>query len=47
MPKITILCTYINRPESLKWTLKSLLQYDPKDFSVIIVDDNSKEDIIF
>ena len=44
--KTTILMTYTNRPESLKWTLKSLLQYDSKDFNVIIVDDNSTEDII-
>ncbi len=46
MPKITILLTYLNRPESLKWTLKSFLKYDPEDFNVIIVDDNSKEDIV-
>jgi glycosyltransferase involved in cell wall biosynthesis len=38
--------TYLNRPESLQWTLKSLLQYDPKSFNVIIVDDNSEKDII-
>ena len=43
---ITILMTYINRPESLKWTLKSFLKYDPKDFNVLIIDDNSKEDIV-
>jgi len=44
--KATILMTYINRPESLKWTLKSFLKYDPKDFNVLIIDDNSKEDIV-
>jgi glycosyltransferase involved in cell wall biosynthesis len=38
--------TYLNRPESLKWTLKSFLQYDPKDFNVVIIDDNSKEEIV-
>lgn len=43
--KITILLTYLNRPESLQWTLKSFLKYDPKDFEVLIIDDNSKEDI--
>jgi Glycosyl transferase family 2. len=42
---ITILFTYLNRPESLKWTLKSFLKYNPRDFNVLIVDDNSKEDI--
>jgi len=44
--KVTIVMTYLNRPESLKWTLKSFLKYDPKDFNVIIVDDNSTENII-
>jgi glycosyltransferase involved in cell wall biosynthesis len=44
--KITILLTYLNRPESLQWTLKSFLKYDPEDFEVLIIDDNSKEDII-
>jgi len=43
--KITILMTYLNRPESLQWTLKSFLKYDPKDFDVLIIDDNSIEDI--
>lgn len=43
--KVTILLTYLNRPESLQWTLKSFLQYNPKDFNVLIIDDNSKEDI--
>jgi glycosyltransferase involved in cell wall biosynthesis len=42
---ITILMSYINRPESLKWTLKSFLKYDPRDFNVVIIDDNSKEPI--
>lgn len=37
--------TYLNRPDSLQWTLKSLLRYDPKDFNVLIIDDNSKEPI--
>ena len=44
--KVTILMTYLNRPESLAWTLKSFLKYDPNDFDVLIVDDNSTEDII-
>jgi len=44
--KVTILMTYLNRPESLVWTLKSLLKYDPLDFDVLIVDDNSTEDIV-
>jgi glycosyltransferase involved in cell wall biosynthesis len=43
--KTTILLTYLDRPESLQWTLKSFLQYDPKDFNVLIIDDNSKEPI--
>jgi glycosyltransferase involved in cell wall biosynthesis len=43
--KAVILMTYLNRPESLQWTLKSFLKYDPKDFEVLIIDDNSKEDI--
>ena len=43
---ITILMTYLNRPESLKWTLKSFLKYDPTDFNVLIIDDNSTEDIV-
>ena len=43
--KTVIVMTYLDRPESLKWTLKSFLQYDPKDFNVVIIDDNSKEDI--
>jgi glycosyltransferase involved in cell wall biosynthesis len=43
--KVTILLTYLNRPESLQWTLKSFLKYNPKDFTVLIIDDNSKEDI--
>lgn len=43
--KVKILMTYLNRPESLQRTLKSFLQYDPEDFSVLIIDDNSKEEI--
>jgi glycosyltransferase involved in cell wall biosynthesis len=43
--KAVILMTYLNRPESLQWTLKSFLKYDPKDFEVLIIDDNSTEDI--
>jgi glycosyltransferase involved in cell wall biosynthesis len=43
---ITIFIIYQNRSESLKWTLRSLLKYDPKDFNVLIIDDNSREDII-
>lgn len=44
--KITVVMTYLNRPESLKWTLESLKHSAVKDFNVIIVDDNSTEDII-
>lgn len=44
--KITILLTYLNRPESLQWTLKSFLKYNPKDFNVLIIDSDSSEDII-
>ena len=40
---ITILMTYLNRPESLQWTLKSFLQYNHKDFEVVIIDDNSNK----
>lgn len=43
---ITIVCTYHNRPDSLQWTLKSFLKYDPKDFNVLIINDNSDNDII-
>jgi len=46
MPKITIVCTYYNRQAQLSKTLESLRKYNPADFNVIIVDDNSPEDII-
>jgi len=43
---ITIVCTYFDRQKQLNKTLESFLQYDPKEFSVVIVDDGSPEDII-
>jgi glycosyltransferase involved in cell wall biosynthesis len=43
---IAIVATYYNRQEQLTNTLHSFLQYDPKDFFVVIVDDGSPEDII-
>ena len=42
---IGIVATYFNRQAQLKNTLDSFLQYDPKDFFVVIVDDGSPEDI--
>jgi len=42
----TIMIAYINRPQQLDKTLRSLLKYDPKDFNVIIIDDGSIDDII-
>jgi glycosyltransferase involved in cell wall biosynthesis len=44
--KIAIVCTYISRQAQLINTLNSFLQYDPKDFVVIIVDDGSPQDIV-
>lgn len=37
--------TYFNRQAQLIKTLESFKKYNPKDFNVIIVDDNSPEDI--
>jgi glycosyltransferase involved in cell wall biosynthesis len=44
--KIAIVCTYLSRQEQLDRTLLSFLQYNPKDFVVIVVDDGSPEDIV-
>lgn len=38
---ITIVMTYFQRPLQLLKTLESFRQYDPKEFSVVIVDDGS------
>lgn len=46
MSKIGIVMTYISRQAQLNNTLNSFLQYDPKDFFVVIVDDGSPQDII-
>lgn len=43
---ITIMIAYINRPQQLDKTLKSLLQYNPEEFNVVIIDDGSLDDII-
>ena len=43
---ITIVMTYFNRQAQLNRTLESFKKYDPNDFNVIIVDDNSPDDII-
>jgi GT2 family glycosyltransferase len=43
--KISIVMTYYLRPIQLLKTLESFRQYNPADFNVIIVDDNSPEDI--
>jgi len=42
----TVIMTYHNRPESLAWTLESLKHSSVKDFNVLIINDNSAEDII-
>lgn len=42
---ISIVMTYFNRQAQLIKTLESFKKYNPKDFNVIIVDDNSPEDI--
>ena len=44
--RISIVMTYFNRRLQLINTLESFQKYDPQDFNVIIVDDNSPEDII-
>lgn len=43
MPKLTIVLTYFQREKQLLKTLESFRQY--KDISVVIVDDNSPDDI--
>ena len=45
MPKLSIVCTYYQRQVQLNKTLESFKQYNPDDFNVIIVDDNSPDDI--
>ena len=44
MPKLTIVTTYFNREKQLLKTLYSFQQYN-YDFDIVIVDDNSPEDI--
>lgn len=44
MPELSVVMTYFNREKQLLKTLDSFRQYD-YDFDVIIVDDNSPEDI--
>lgn len=46
MAKLTIVMTYIQRQRQLDETLKSLCQYDPAEFNVVIVDDGSRDDIV-
>jgi glycosyltransferase involved in cell wall biosynthesis len=41
----TIVMTFYQRHKQLAKTLKSFEQYDPNDFNVVIVDDNSPDDI--
>jgi len=43
--KVAICMTYFNRQKQLNKTLDSFRQYNPKDFFVVIVDDESPEDI--
>jgi len=42
---ISIVATYYQRQKQLIKTLDSFKQYNPDDFSVVIVDDNSPDDI--
>ena len=42
---ITIVATYYNRMPQLLKTLDSFRQYDPADFNVVIVDDNSPQEL--
>jgi len=44
--RISIVMTYYSRQEQLLKTLESFKEYNPSDFNVIIVDDDSPEDII-
>jgi glycosyltransferase involved in cell wall biosynthesis len=46
MAMITIVMAYHSRQRQLDITLKSFLQYNPKEFNVVIVDDASPQDII-
>ena len=43
---VTIMITHYNRPKQLEKTLNSLKQYNPADFNVVIVDDDSTEDVV-
>ena len=43
--KIVIVMTYFQRQKQLDLTLESLTYQNPKDFSIIIVDDDSPDDI--
>lgn len=45
MTKVAIVCTYFSREKQLLKTLDSFRQYNPHDFFVVIVDDESPEDI--
>lgn len=46
MPKIVIVATYFNRQFQLNKTLESISKSKHDNFEVVIVDDNSPEDII-
>lgn len=46
MSELVIVATYYQRYKQLLKTLESFRQYDPDNFSVVIVDDNSPDDII-
>lgn len=45
MPKLAIILTYYQRERQLLKTLDSFRQYDPSQFFVVIVDDDSPDDI--
>ena len=42
---VTIVITYYQRQAQLNKTLQSFMQYDPKDFNVVIVDDASPDEV--
>lgn len=46
MPELAIVMTYYQRQKQLDKTLESLRQYDSSKFVVVIVDDDSPDDII-
>ena len=46
MPELAIVMTYYQRQKQLNRTLESLRQYDSSKFVVVIVDDDSPDDII-